>query len=216
VPTGWSIRFHSLFAASLVLAAALLVAPIAPANASRASCNHHERGSDAGDTLTGTRHRDLIKGAGGGDVVKGRDGSDCLYGGNNADTVKGGAGRDRVSGGRGNDRIVARDGRRDVIACGKGTDTARVDRSDRVVGCERTLLSASQGSKSRTGGSGTTIGGTTSSCDVTVAGVPLAVPVPSCAVVDEIVDRDPVGGEPQPGREPRAFSRVACQRDARG
>jgi hypothetical protein len=194
VPTGWSIRFHSLFAASLLLAAALLVAPIAPANASRASCNHHERGSDAGDTLTGTRHRDLIKGAGGGDVVKGRDGSDCLYGGNNADTVKGGAGRDRVSGGRGNDRIVARDGRRDVIACGKGTDTARVDRSDRVVGCERTLLSASQGSKSRTGGSGTTIGGTTSSCDVTVAGVPLAVPVPSCAVVakDTAQDSDPL------------------------
>jgi hypothetical protein len=197
VPTGWSIRCHSLLAASLVLAAALLIAPIPPAKASRASCNPHEYGSGAGETLTGTRHRDLIKGAGGGDVVKGRHGSDCLYGGNRADTVKGGAGRDHLSGGRGNDRIVARDGRRDVIACGKGDDTARVDQNDRVVGCEQTLprLSASHGSEPG------------SDCDVNVAGVPLAVPVPACAVVAQDTAQD---------SDPRAFwGSVECERSSR-
>jgi Polysaccharide lyase/RTX calcium-binding nonapeptide repeat (4 copies) len=195
VPTGWSIRFHSLLAASLLLAAALLIAPVAPANASHTSCKHHEYGSGAGETLTGTRHRDLIKGAGGGDVLKGLYGSDCLYGGNRADKVKGGAGRDHLRGGRGHDRLVARDGRRDVVNCGKGDDIARVDQNDRIVGCEQTLpkLSASQGSQSRTGGSGATGGGTTSNCEVTVAGVPLAVPVPACAVVarDTAQDSDP-------------------------
>jgi len=206
---GRRIRIHSLLAASGMLVVAALVAPITPADASRSACNHHEHGSGAGETLTGTRNRDLLKGAGGGDVVKGRSGSDCLYGGNSADTVKGGPGRDRLSGGPGHDRIVARDGRRDVVACGKGDDMARVDRSDRIVGCEQTVpqLSATRGSKPRTGGGGTTGGGTTSNCEVDVAGVPLAVPVPACALV---------AGDTAQGSDPLPFwGSIQCQKSSR-
>jgi hypothetical protein len=36
----------------------------------------------------------------------------------------------------GNDVVPARDGVRDLIACGAGRDTAYVDRYDRVSGCE--------------------------------------------------------------------------------
>ena len=40
-------------------------------------------------------------------------------------------------GGSGSDTILARDGARDTIACGAGRDSARVDRKDRVTGCEK-------------------------------------------------------------------------------
>jgi dipeptidyl aminopeptidase/acylaminoacyl peptidase len=56
-----------------------------------------------------------------------------------ADVLKGSPFRDTILGLAGNDWIEARDGRRDVIDCGPGNDTAIVDRHDVVRNCERVL-----------------------------------------------------------------------------
>jgi hypothetical protein len=87
-------------------------------------------------------------------VVHGRGGDDLLLAGQfAARKVYGDAGDDRLQhghdreasqrelldGGSGNDRIRARDrfAVRDTVVCGKGKDTAYVDRKDTVSGCER-------------------------------------------------------------------------------
>jgi len=51
--------------------------------------------------------------------------------------LSGGPGRDVLRGGPGRDLIRPKDGRRDVVKCGKGRDRAIVDRRDDVGGCER-------------------------------------------------------------------------------
>ena len=77
-------------------------------------------GGPRADRLAGTARGELICGLGG------------------SDRITGGRGRDRLLGGDGNDTIDARDGTFDVVGCGQGTDTARVDRLDYVgVDCER-------------------------------------------------------------------------------
>ena len=48
----------------------------------------------------------------------------------------GGSGRDRLDGGAGNDQLSARDGARDIVACGAGRDSGLLDRLDRPTGCE--------------------------------------------------------------------------------
>lgn len=63
-------------------------------------------------------------------------GNDRLAGGAGDDRLVGGAGRNVYSAGPGSDRILARNGVRDLIDCGSGRDTARVDRHDRVRACE--------------------------------------------------------------------------------
>jgi hypothetical protein len=40
----------------------------------------------------------------------------------------------------GDDRIYAADGVAETVNCGSGNDTAVVDRTDRVAGCERVIL----------------------------------------------------------------------------
>ncbi len=60
-------------------------------------------------------------------TITGTDGPDTLRGTAAGERLEGGAGADRIDGGGG----------RDVVRCGPGRDTARVDRRDRVVGCER-------------------------------------------------------------------------------
>ncbi len=55
------------------------------------------------------------------------------------DTLVGGPGTDSLSGGPGNDTLNARDGSKDTVSCGPGTDTARVDPVDTVTGCETIL-----------------------------------------------------------------------------
>jgi hypothetical protein len=64
-----------------------------------------------------------------------------LHGGPGRDRLKGGRGDDWLDGGPGDDRIVAGSGH-DVVRCGPGRDVARVDRRDRVRGCEKVLYSS--------------------------------------------------------------------------
>lgn len=98
-------------------------------------------GTAGDDTLTGTRSNDVIRGKGGDDIIRGKSGDDRLYGGPGNDTVSGdtgddlingGPGRDLLLGGAGDDTIRARDGKRDTIACGKGSDSVVADRNDVV------------------------------------------------------------------------------------
>ena len=77
-------------------------------------------------------------GTAGVDVVRGtrRDERLCGLGGN--DLIIGGAGVDRLFGEDGNDRFRARDGIRDIVGCGAGSDAVLADRVDLVgVDCER-------------------------------------------------------------------------------
>jgi Ca2+-binding RTX toxin-like protein len=96
----------------------------------------HDRMAGAGgdDRLLGD---DSGKGVGGNDRLSGNAGNDLLSGGPGRDRLKGGAGRNRLRGGLGNDRLHAVNGTRDRVNCGRGRDVARVDRADRLVGCER-------------------------------------------------------------------------------
>jgi uncharacterized repeat protein (TIGR01451 family) len=113
------------------------------------------RGGDGNDCLWGGEGQDVIDADGGDDALwggNGRDhlaggaGNDRLYGGLKGDVLSGGSGndqlfpgtgRDRVLAGAGDDVVSARDGSRDVIDCGPGSDRATVDRRDVVRGCEQ-------------------------------------------------------------------------------
>lgn len=94
-------------------------------------------GTAGDDVLTGTPGRDVICGLGGKDRLIGGTGNDVLRGGAGADRLQGGAGgdrliggarADRLAGGRGRDILYARDGVRDHLDGGGGSDRARVDR----------------------------------------------------------------------------------------
>jgi Ca2+-binding RTX toxin-like protein len=118
-------------------------------------CQTATVGTDGADVLDGTSAADLIFGLAGGDVLRGGGDDDCLIGGSGRDRLLGGAGSDRLTGGAGGDTLVggpgtnrydagagndlvkARNGRRELVSCGAGRDRARVDRRDRVRGCER-------------------------------------------------------------------------------
>lgn len=79
-------------------------------------------GGSAADTLVGGQAANRLEGGAGNDVLRGNGGSDALLGE------------------AGDDTIEARDGIADSIDCGSGSDTARVDPSDTVAGCERVIL----------------------------------------------------------------------------
>jgi Ca2+-binding RTX toxin-like protein len=98
-------------------------------------------GTNGPDRLIGTPNKDRISGLGGADYLAGRQSADQIYAGRGRDEVRAGNGRDQVAGGGasdqlygggGNDTINARDGYEDAVNCGTGTDTAYVDRIDRV------------------------------------------------------------------------------------
>src|ERR671910_3756080 len=98
-------------------------------------------GTNGADRLKGTDAKNEIRGLRGSDYIAGKPRADELYGGRGQDEVRAGNGRDRVFGGRGrdqlyggggNDTMNAQDGYRDYINCGRGYDTAHVDRIDRV------------------------------------------------------------------------------------
>jgi Ca2+-binding RTX toxin-like protein len=78
-------------------------------------------------------------------IFEGGTGDDSLTGGPKADDLDGGAGDDQLNGGRGvdrfagglgNDSIVSRDGLRETIACGPGTDRVTADLLDVTTDCE--------------------------------------------------------------------------------
>jgi len=94
-------------------------------------------GADGADRLLGGDGRDRLRGGPGDDVLRGGMRDDVLIGGPGRDSLVGGPGKDRHDAGSGNDTIDARDGVGESIDCGSGLDTARVDRRDRVRGCER-------------------------------------------------------------------------------
>ena len=105
-----------------VMAAALVVA-------SGVALAKNYLGTDNGEKIVGTKYADTISAKGGEDVVRGLAG---------ADTIRGGNDKDNQYGGRGNDLIVTQGGFRDLVNCGEGIDTARVDRGDRATrDCER-------------------------------------------------------------------------------
>jgi hypothetical protein len=118
-------------------------------------CSHATQGTDDADDLAGSNGGDVIFGYGGADRIDGRSGHDCLLGGRGNDALVGGGGNDRLTGGSGNDTlkggpgtnaydagsgndlVEARNGKKETVRCGSGNDRARVDKSDRVSGCER-------------------------------------------------------------------------------
>jgi hypothetical protein len=118
-------------------------------------CEEVLQGTAAADHLNGTSGGEVIFGFGAGDRIRGRGGHDCLIGGPGNDRLYGQGGYDVLTGGRGKDVLVggpgrnsydagpgrdyvnARNGRRELVRCGRGRDRARVDRRDRVRSCER-------------------------------------------------------------------------------
>ena len=88
------------------------------------------RGTRRGDRMNGTRYGDFLCGGGGRDRIRGRGGNDLLRGDRGNDVLIPGPGKDRVAGGK--DLIKARDGAKDVIACGGGVDTVIADARDVV------------------------------------------------------------------------------------
>jgi N-acetylglucosamine-6-sulfatase len=100
---------------------ARLCNPPPPGLSRKLLCTHV--GTRKSDTLVGSKRYDIV----------------CARGGR--DRINAGGGADYVFAGAGNDRVRARDGKRDVIACGWGADIALVDSTDRPrADCERVSL----------------------------------------------------------------------------
>jgi RTX calcium-binding nonapeptide repeat (4 copies) len=108
-------------------------------------------GTNGPDRLKGTDAKNEISGLRGPDYITGKQRADELHGNRSQDEVRANNGRDRVFGGRGrdqlygggnNDTMNARDAYKDNVYCGLGTDTAYVDRLDRVnEDCENVFVS---------------------------------------------------------------------------
>ncbi len=130
--------------ALLILATTLLgvMALSGAALAANKMCSNNPCvGTNGADRLKGDATKNEIRGLRGADYIAGKQHADELYGGRGQDEVRANNGRDRVFGGRGedelyggggNDTMNARDGYKDDVNCGLGTDTAYVDRRDRV------------------------------------------------------------------------------------
>lgn len=95
-------------------------------------------GGGGNDSLTGAAGNDALKGDSGNDKLNGGAGRDALDGGSGDDSLNGGASKNTYKGGSGNDTIAAANGQRETVDCGSGSrDTARVDQTDKVKGCEK-------------------------------------------------------------------------------
>ena len=93
--------------------------------------------------ITGTAQGDVLAGSPASDTIYGNAGNDRIDGRGGNDTIYGGHGRDSLTGGPGTDTIFARDGERDMVACGHGGDTATVDALDQVAAdCEQVARAA--------------------------------------------------------------------------
>ena len=117
-------------------------------------CGRKLEGTSSADKLKGTATADLIIGLAGDDKLTGLASNDCLIGDEGNDTLSGGKGTDRLTGGEGNDTLSggkqvnrydagagddsvnAVNKKRELVSCGTGNDRARVDKRDRVAGCE--------------------------------------------------------------------------------
>lgn len=137
-------------------------------------------GSPGPDRLRSGAYDDRIDGGAGADAIAAGAGDDTITGGPGPDTIlaDGGVICDFVacsSSGQGNDTIHARDGERDSIDCGPGTDVAYVDPVDVTSGCETVVTGAQApgaggGAATQRGGSGTTPKGGARRCVVPKVG----------------------------------------------
>lgn len=94
-------------------------------------------GTEGNDTITGTAADERICGLGGNDVIKGLGGNDVLIGGKGNDRLVGGGGKDRFLGGAGKDFLAMKDRAKEFGDGGKGIDTARINRGDRLKRVEK-------------------------------------------------------------------------------
>jgi Ca2+-binding RTX toxin-like protein len=79
------------------------------------------------DTIIGTPGDDTLAGTAGDDVIRGLEGNDV---------IGAAGGRDLIDAGAGNDVIRTREGTRDVVRCGDGSDRVYSDRTDVLYNCE--------------------------------------------------------------------------------
>jgi Ca2+-binding RTX toxin-like protein len=96
-------------------------------------------GNGGHDTILGGGGNDLVKGRAGNDRLYGQAGDDVLFGGTGNDLVDGGSGRDALHGEDGNDTLFSRDSVADFLSGGFGTDKARKDSADQLVGVDGLL-----------------------------------------------------------------------------
>jgi len=98
------------------------------------------RGSNAGETASGSLGPDLLNGRGGNDILKGFGREDSLVGGNGNDVLSGGDGNDALSGGIGNDTVTGGTGR-DQLAGGSEIDKFDFNAvGESVVGANRDII----------------------------------------------------------------------------
>lgn len=100
-----------------------------------------------GDTLvdveeiTGTSYTDVLTGNAGDNVLRGNGGVDQLNGLGGDDTLVASGGPSWLDGGDGNDQLQAKNGVKDQLSCGAGTDAATIDVTEVFLpfaGCETT------------------------------------------------------------------------------
>ena len=96
-------------------------------------------GGIGNDVLSGAHGGQALRGQKGKDTLRGLAGNDLLSGGADADHLNGGPAKDQVFGNSGNDTFMARDGKRDSLDGGGGTDKARVDAIDHLARIEATF-----------------------------------------------------------------------------
>ncbi|MBA2615150.1 MAG: hypothetical protein H0U90_05120 [Actinobacteria bacterium] len=104
------------------------------------------RGTSQREVICGRGGNDRIYGGGGHDLILGGPGNDKIYGQSGRDHLRGEAGTDLLNGGAADDVVVggtqadtiyARDGIRDVVNGGTGSDRGRFDRADQRTSVER-------------------------------------------------------------------------------
>jgi len=91
------------------------------------------------EKLLGTNSADVISGGVLADWLHGYGGSDTLHGNAGNDTIDGGTAADKLYGDAGNDSIYAKDGTKDTVSGGTGTDRARRDTIDALLSIEGSL-----------------------------------------------------------------------------
>ncbi len=98
-----------------------------------------DNGADDGQTFEHDNARsdvEYVYGGSGNDVLTGNLYANRVFGGAGNDSLNGLGGADVLDGGRGNDTIYGRDGGRDTLLGGTGTDRAHRDAIDTVAGFE--------------------------------------------------------------------------------
>jgi Ca2+-binding RTX toxin-like protein len=88
-----------------------------------------------GDYIPTHGGNDVVYGNAGGDRIEGGRSADSIFGGSGNDLLIGGKGEDSVDGGTGDDSIMVKDGQRDMVNCGGGTDSVTRDSIDVLSNC---------------------------------------------------------------------------------